>query len=180
MLWRGVFLGAAAVLLAEWLHVASIFHNFLSVPVGAAPKFVANSFVNAAAHGELLTVVMIVAATLIALSSCYQIVRNLSWHGHSMQAVQVLCHNQQKGQSSGPAFLFVQFGSLIFLGKCVETKCTNNSKQSNTVRVGLLWSPIILPRKGQNYWRKFTIVTTFLCSFYFFSAPSSFKQNKEK
>jgi hypothetical protein len=85
MLWRGIFLGAAAVLLAKWLHVASIFHNFLSVPVGAAPKFVANSFVNAAAHGELLTVVTFVAAGIIALTTCYQIVRNLHWHGSYMQ-----------------------------------------------------------------------------------------------
>lgn len=85
MLWRGVFLGATAVLLAKWLHVASIFNNFLSVPVGAVPKYVANSFVNAATHGEIMTVVTIVASGIIALSSGFQIVRSLNWRGASIQ-----------------------------------------------------------------------------------------------
>lgn len=64
--WQGVFLGAAALLLAKWLHVASIIKNFLAVPVGHAPEFVFNSFINAATHGELLTVLTIVLAVMVA------------------------------------------------------------------------------------------------------------------
>jgi hypothetical protein len=55
MFWQGAFLGVAAWLLAKWLHVASIIHNFLSVPVGSAPQYAWNSFWNAAIHGEFFT-----------------------------------------------------------------------------------------------------------------------------
>ena len=72
MFFRGVFLGVSAVLLAKWLHVASIVHNFLSVPVGHAPKYIANSFWNAATHGELLTVLTLVVAGGMAVSVGYK------------------------------------------------------------------------------------------------------------
>ena len=85
MLWRGVFLGAAAVLLAKWLHVASIVQNFLTVPVGTAPEYVANSFVHAATHGELMTVVLFVAAGLIGLSSAYHFAKQLPIHTSFMR-----------------------------------------------------------------------------------------------
>ena len=85
MLWRGVFLGAAAVLLAEWLHVASIVTNFLAVPVGAAPQYVANALVHAATTGELLTVVLFVTAGLIALSSAYHFLRQFTVHAPVIQ-----------------------------------------------------------------------------------------------
>jgi hypothetical protein len=85
MLWRGVFLGAAAMLLADWLHVASIFNNFLSTPVGSVPQFVANSFVQAALHGEAMTVAIILAAGLLAVSSAYKLVKDLRFGGLSMQ-----------------------------------------------------------------------------------------------
>ena len=86
MMWRGAFLGAATMFLGEWLHVASIFHNFLSVPIGAAPQYVANAFVNAATHGEAMAVVTIIASGIIAISCAHKIVRNLHWHTPSMRA----------------------------------------------------------------------------------------------
>ena len=85
MMWRGVFLGVATMLLAEWLHVASIVKNFLSVPLGAAPQYVANAFVNAATHGEILMVLTFITTALIAVSSANKIVRNLHWHTASAQ-----------------------------------------------------------------------------------------------
>ena len=62
MMWRGVFLSAAALLLAEWLHVASIINNLLSVQVGAAPKYMYGSVVSAATSGELMTVLTLLLA----------------------------------------------------------------------------------------------------------------------
>ena len=75
MLWRGVFLGAAGVLLARWLHVASIAQNLLAVPVGNAPKYVFQAFVNAATHGELLTVLITVAATMVGISCVHRVLK---------------------------------------------------------------------------------------------------------
>lgn len=77
MFWRGVVLGAAAMLLARWLHVASIVNNFLSVPVGSTPSFVANSFVGAATHGEMLTVATFVLAGVITVSCVYRLAHDL-------------------------------------------------------------------------------------------------------
>jgi len=77
MLWRGVFLGAATVLLAKWLHVASIWHNFLSIPVGNVPHYIANSLLNAVAHGELLTLLTLTAAGMVGLSCVYQLVQSI-------------------------------------------------------------------------------------------------------
>jgi hypothetical protein len=80
MLWRGVFLGAAAMLLADWLHVASIVNNFLAVPVGAAPKYVASSVMSAATQGEMLTVVVLALAGVVALTSAYKMFRQFTLH----------------------------------------------------------------------------------------------------
>ena len=76
--WRGLFLGAAALLLAQWLHVASIIHNILATPVGNTPQYVANSFVNAVTHGELLTALMLVVAVLVGFSSLWRIAKALA------------------------------------------------------------------------------------------------------
>lgn len=86
MLWRGVFLGAAAVLLADWLHVASIFNNFLSIPVGAVPHYVSSSFVHAATHGEAITVFLVLAAGTITLTCAYHLLRNLRIGGPTLGA----------------------------------------------------------------------------------------------
>jgi hypothetical protein len=73
MFWRGMFLGAAALLLAQWLHVASITQNLLATPVGNTPQYVANSFLAAIDHGEVLTVVLFVLASIIAISCTYRL-----------------------------------------------------------------------------------------------------------
>lgn len=73
MLWRGIFLGAAAVLLAKWLHVASIFSNFLSVPVGNVPQYIANALLNATTHGEVLMLLTLTTASLVGLSCAYRL-----------------------------------------------------------------------------------------------------------
>lgn len=80
--WQGIFLGAAAILLAHWLHVASIINNFLSVPVGQAPQFVVSSFAGAVSHGEMLTVVTLLLASAMTVSVGYkltQAVVSRSW-----------------------------------------------------------------------------------------------------
>lgn len=73
MFWQGAFLGVAAWLLAKWLHVASIIHNFLSVPVGSAPQYAWNSFWNAAIHGEFFTALTLVLAGGVAISVGYHL-----------------------------------------------------------------------------------------------------------
>lgn len=75
--WQGMFLGAAALLLAKWLHVAKIIDNFLSVPVGHATQHVANAFWGAVTHGELLTVVTLVCAGGVAISAGYHIAQSV-------------------------------------------------------------------------------------------------------
>jgi len=75
MFWRGMFLSIAGILLANWLHVASIVHNFLSVPVGNAPQFILNSFVNAIANGEILTALTLVLAGGVAISAGFHLVQ---------------------------------------------------------------------------------------------------------
>lgn len=75
MFWRGMFLSVTGVFLADWLHVASIVHNFLSVPVGNAPQFVWNSFVNAVTHGELLTALTLVLAGAVAIPAGYHLTK---------------------------------------------------------------------------------------------------------
>ncbi len=86
MFWRGMFLSVAGVLLADWLHVASITHNFLSVPLSNTPQFVWNSFVNAATHGELLTALTLVLAGGVALSAGYHLAHLTSKQQHPKAA----------------------------------------------------------------------------------------------
>lgn len=78
MFWRGVFLGAAALLLAEWLHVASIIKNILATPVGQTPQYVAQSFTHAATHGELLTALVVVVAVIVGATSLYRLTHTLA------------------------------------------------------------------------------------------------------
>lgn len=75
--WQGVFLGAAAILLARWLHVASIIKNFLSIPVGQVPSYLLNSVSNALAHGEVLMVMTLFLAVAVAASAAYHILHAL-------------------------------------------------------------------------------------------------------
>ena len=77
LLWRGMFLGAAAVLLARWLHVASIIDNFLAIPVGNIPQYVTNAVLNAATHGEIIMLLTLIAAGIIALSSLGHLLKSL-------------------------------------------------------------------------------------------------------
>jgi hypothetical protein len=74
---QGMFLSIAGYLLAQWLHVASIVHNFLSVPVGRVPEFVINSFVEAISHGELITAVVLVSSGLVAMSAAHHLAKVL-------------------------------------------------------------------------------------------------------
>lgn len=78
MFWHGAFLGGAALLLAHWLHVSSIIHNFMATPIGSAPSFVANSFLNAATHGELLMVSVVVLSTLVGASVLWRLAHTLA------------------------------------------------------------------------------------------------------
>ena len=73
MFWQGIFLGAAALLLAKWLHVASIIHNFLAVPVGHTPQYVANAVWSAGTHGEMLTVCTLMLAGAVTVSVGYHL-----------------------------------------------------------------------------------------------------------
>jgi hypothetical protein len=66
--WQGLFLGVAAILLARWLHVASILNNFMAVPVGNVPNYIYNSFTGALAQGELLTALVLLLAGGVAIS----------------------------------------------------------------------------------------------------------------
>lgn len=65
--WQGVFLSVATLLLGQWLHVASIIDNFLSVPVREVPAYVAGSFLGAISHGEVLTALTILLVLIVAL-----------------------------------------------------------------------------------------------------------------
>lgn len=73
MMWRGVFLSVAALMLAEWLHVASIINNLLSVQVGAAPQYMYGSVVSAATSGELMTVLTLLLAGGVAVSAGFKL-----------------------------------------------------------------------------------------------------------
>ncbi len=89
MFWRGVFLGAATLLLAQWLHVASIIHNILATPLGNTPQYVANSFVNAATHGELMTALLLVLAVAVGTSALWRITKALAVVGLKMHNMQL-------------------------------------------------------------------------------------------
>lgn len=64
--WQGFFLGAATLLLAHWLHVASIIDNFLAVPVRQVPDFILGSFLGAFTHGEAMTALVALLSLIIA------------------------------------------------------------------------------------------------------------------
>lgn len=76
--WQGVFLSVSALLLAKWLHVASIVKNVLAVPVGHVPQYVANSFFAAATQGEVVTVVMFMLAGVVTMSCGYKLTQALA------------------------------------------------------------------------------------------------------
>lgn len=76
MFWQGVFLSVASALLAKWLHVASIFNNFLSVPIGRAPMYIYDAFAGAITHGELITALTLVLASGVAVSAGYKLMNN--------------------------------------------------------------------------------------------------------
>jgi hypothetical protein len=44
MFWQGLVLGACVALFGRLTHVASLIDNFLSVPVGSVPTYVAGAF----------------------------------------------------------------------------------------------------------------------------------------
>lgn len=71
---QGLFLGVAGILLGRWLHVASLYKNFLAVPVGNIPSFITGSYLNAINHGEILMVMMFTVATIVSLSSVYRLI----------------------------------------------------------------------------------------------------------
>jgi hypothetical protein len=73
LFWQGAFLGASTILLARWLHVASIIHNFLAVPVGRVPQYIMNSFLAAVAHGEIYTALTLILAGIVAVSAGFHI-----------------------------------------------------------------------------------------------------------
>tara|TARA_B100002051_G_scaffold276820_1_gene329407 strand:- start:10499 stop:10762 length:264 start_codon:yes stop_codon:yes gene_type:complete len=75
MFWQGLFLSVATLMLAKWLHVASIVNNFLSVPVGQTPQYVYNSFVEAINHGEIITALTLVLASGVAVQAGYQLMQ---------------------------------------------------------------------------------------------------------
>lgn len=77
MFFQGAFLSVAALLLARWLHVASIVENFLSVPVGSAPLYVYQTFITAISGGELLTVLTLIAASGVAVSIGFKLAQLL-------------------------------------------------------------------------------------------------------
>lgn len=78
MFWQGVFLSVATLLLAKWLHVESIIHNFLSVPVGNVPGYLYHSFFGAVSHGELLTAMTLVLAGGVAISVGYRLMHEIA------------------------------------------------------------------------------------------------------
>jgi len=78
MFWQGMFLSVAAALLAHWLHVASIINNVLAVPVGQTPHYVLGSVFGALTHGEVLTVLTLLAAGAIGLASLWRLGRALT------------------------------------------------------------------------------------------------------
>ena len=85
--WQGMFLGIAGLLLADWLHVASIINNFLSVPVGLAPQYLINTFLGAIANGKVLTVALVVLAGVVAVSASYQLGRALFLYHNRLSTV---------------------------------------------------------------------------------------------
>jgi hypothetical protein len=77
MLWRGIFLSVTAGFLAQWLHISSIVHNFLSIPVGNVPQYITNSLLYAATHGEMIMLLTLLSAGIVGLSCLYQILQSV-------------------------------------------------------------------------------------------------------
>lgn len=73
MFLQGVFLGVAIPLLARWLHVASIIHNFLSIPVGRVPSYIYGSFSHAISSGEVITAITFMATGIVTVSVGYKV-----------------------------------------------------------------------------------------------------------
>ena len=72
MLWQGFVLGASIALFGRLTHVASIGRNFAHTSVENAPAFVFDSFANALAGGEVLTVLVSVFMVGLSLSFVYR------------------------------------------------------------------------------------------------------------
>jgi predicted phage tail protein len=72
MLWQGFVLGASIALFGRLTHVASIARNFSHTSVENAPAFIFNSFANALAGGEVLTVLVSVFMIGLSLSFAYK------------------------------------------------------------------------------------------------------------
>ncbi len=72
MLWQGFILGACIALFGRLTHVASIAHNFTSIPLANVPTFVSGAFLNAVQGGELLTVLVSVFMIGLTLSFMYR------------------------------------------------------------------------------------------------------------
>ena len=75
MLWAGVARGGAVALFGRLTHVAAIGHNLASVPVGAVPKYITNSFSSAVARGEFGTVLTVLAIASLSAVAIYQLSR---------------------------------------------------------------------------------------------------------
>lgn len=76
--WQGLFLGVAGILLGKWLHVASLYKNFLAVPLGDVPRYLADSYIGALTHGEVLMVMIFTAALLVGMKVLYRLIQVLS------------------------------------------------------------------------------------------------------
>ena len=72
MLWQGFVLGACIALFGRLTHVAAIEHNLFSVSVQNAPAYIFQSFTNALAQGEVLTVLVTLFMVGLSFSFMYQ------------------------------------------------------------------------------------------------------------
>ena len=75
LLWCGMVLGGAVVLLGRFTHVASIVDNTLATPLGQVPNYIANSFLAAVARGELGTVLVILTIASMSAVVAWQLSR---------------------------------------------------------------------------------------------------------
>jgi hypothetical protein len=73
MFWQGMFLAIATLFLGKWLHVASIIHNVLAVPLTSTPEYAWSALWNAATHGELLTALTFLLAGGLSVSAGYHL-----------------------------------------------------------------------------------------------------------
>jgi hypothetical protein len=75
MFWHGLIFSVAGLILADWLHVASIISNFLSVPVGGVPNYIIGSIGSALAGGQVMAVLLLAIVYLIFASSVYRFLK---------------------------------------------------------------------------------------------------------